>query len=406
MLKLWRLRDARRAEGTTGTSTGTIRLPRTWPVTGRVLAGAAVAVTATAAVVAVAGPAGAVSLAESGSSSMIAAEGPGNSLDFYYLSAGTWHAEQVAGPGTTYSAPSLAVVGLNTPVIAAEGPGNSLDFYWQTSSGGWNSQQVAGSSSAYSAPSVADAGPTSGPYMGIAVEGPLNSLSFYYPASSFGAPWTFKRVAGSGSTYAAPSMAKVGTQWPGPFLGIAAEGPNHSLRFYAEILGTTLVWNLQSVTGGGTTYSAPSLALINATPVIAAQGPANSLDFYWQASSGGWNPQQAAGSGTTYSAPSVAHVGTRAAGPYFGIAAEGPADSLSFYYSGNGIGTPWVFKQAAGTGSTYSAPSMTQVGDSGLGPYLGIAAQGPTQSLFFYGQMLAPSTWHPQQVAGTGTTFA
>jgi len=46
-------------------------------------------------------------------SSVIAAQGPGKSLMFYWQTIGTvpWHAEQVAGPGTTFSAPSVAQVG-------------------------------------------------------------------------------------------------------------------------------------------------------------------------------------------------------------------------------------------------------------------------------------------------------
>ena len=36
----------------------------------------------------------------------------------------------MAGPDTTFSAPSVAQVG-NSTVIAAQGPGNSLQFNWQ-----------------------------------------------------------------------------------------------------------------------------------------------------------------------------------------------------------------------------------------------------------------------------------
>src|SRR5215472_3122805 len=107
MLKRSRPSGALRRDETVMKSTGTIRRSRTWPVTGRVLAGAAAAVTVTMSLVAVAGPAAAVSLAEVGNTPEIAVEGPGNSLDFYYQSAGTWHEQQVAGAGTTYSAPSL-----------------------------------------------------------------------------------------------------------------------------------------------------------------------------------------------------------------------------------------------------------------------------------------------------------
>ncbi|MGA9679791.1 MAG: hypothetical protein WBR28_32460 [Mycobacterium sp.] len=44
--------------------------------------------------------------------------------------------------------------------------------------------------------------------------------------------------------------------------------------------------------------------------VIAAQGPDSSLMFYWQTiGTAPWNPQQVAGPGTTFWGPSIAQVG-------------------------------------------------------------------------------------------------
>ena len=93
-------------------------------------------------------------------SSVIAAQGPGKSLMFYWQTIGTvpWHAEQVAGSGTTFSGPSVAQVG-NSSVIVALGPNNSLMFYWQTiGTVPWNPEQVAGPGTTFSAPSVAQVG--------------------------------------------------------------------------------------------------------------------------------------------------------------------------------------------------------------------------------------------------------
>ena len=76
--------------------------------------------------------------------SVIAAQGPNDSLVFYWQTVGSlqWNLEQVAGPGTCFSAPSVAQVGGQT-VIAALGSNDSLVFYWQTSgSGQWNPEQV------------------------------------------------------------------------------------------------------------------------------------------------------------------------------------------------------------------------------------------------------------------------
>ena len=81
-----------------------------------------------------------------GNSVNIAAEGPHHSLRFYWAVNGspTWHAEKVAGAGTTFSAPSMTVNG-NSVNIAAEGPNHSLRFYWAVNgSSTWHAEKVAG----------------------------------------------------------------------------------------------------------------------------------------------------------------------------------------------------------------------------------------------------------------------
>ena len=116
-------------------------------ITGRRLATVAGGALACAAsITAIAGPAQAVSVTQVGNSSVMAAEGPNHSLDFYWQTIGTspWHREVVAKAHTTFSAPSVAQVG-NSSVIAARGPNNSLDFYWQTiGTSPWNPETAAG----------------------------------------------------------------------------------------------------------------------------------------------------------------------------------------------------------------------------------------------------------------------
>jgi len=52
-------------------------------------------------------------------------------------------------------------------------------------------------------------------------------------------------------------------------------------------------------------------------------------------------------------------------------------------------------------GTTFSAPSVAQVGTSSV-----IAAEGPGASLRFYWQTIGGVPWHPELVAPFGTTFA
>ncbi|MGO8957782.1 MAG: hypothetical protein ACLQFR_10485 [Streptosporangiaceae bacterium] len=76
----------------------------------------------------------------------IAVQGPNHSLKFYWAVNGTptWHAETVAGAGTTFSAPSMTVNG-NSVNIAAVGPKDRLKFYWAVNgTPTWHAETVAG----------------------------------------------------------------------------------------------------------------------------------------------------------------------------------------------------------------------------------------------------------------------
>jgi hypothetical protein len=131
-------------------------------------------------------------------------EGPQNSLQFSWSFIppagpvglpGYPVTETVAGPGSTFSAPSIGI-GNDVTSIAAQGPDHDLDFYVYTSGQWtWNEDSVS-SDSAYSPPSIGEAnGATS-----IVAEGPSHSLLFYwqdYSASS----WAQEVAAPDGTTY-------------------------------------------------------------------------------------------------------------------------------------------------------------------------------------------------------------
>ena len=86
------------------------------------------------------------SMTVNGNSVNIAIQGPHNSLKFYWAVNGTatWHAETIAGPGTTLSAPSMTV-NHNSVNISAMGPGHRLKFYWAVNgTPTWHPETVAG----------------------------------------------------------------------------------------------------------------------------------------------------------------------------------------------------------------------------------------------------------------------
>jgi len=63
----------------------------------------------------------------------------------------------------------------------------------------------------------------------------------------------------------------------------------------------------------------------------------------------------------------------------------------------NGTAT-WHPETVAGVGSTLSAPSMTVNGNS-----VNISAVGSQNRLKFYWAVNGTSTWHPETVAGIGS---
>ena len=131
-----------------------------------------------------------------GSNINISAIGLNNSIEFYWGSLGTWHAETVAGAGTTdYTSPSIAV-NENTVTIAATGAQGQLLFYYAViGTGTWNPETVAGDNTTSSAPSIiansaADAS-------NISAVSPGGVLDFYWQYDGT-SPWYAATLPGSG----------------------------------------------------------------------------------------------------------------------------------------------------------------------------------------------------------------
>jgi hypothetical protein len=165
----------------------------------------------------------------------------GNGLRFYWNEHGTntWHGEQVAANGTTFSGPSIAQDG-NSVVIAAQGANNSLDFYWQPNGGsGWNMETVAGKGTTYFVPSIMQDGKS----VIITVEGPGNSLYFYWAVNG-SSTWTGEVVAGAGTTTSAPAIAVN----DGSVNVVALNGNGIGTEFYWAANGTT-TWHSEALPG-------------------------------------------------------------------------------------------------------------------------------------------------------------
>ena len=319
------------------------------------------------------------------------------------------HPEEVSGPGTTYSAPSIGetagstvisagerarpqpavlVAGLrhlavgtsnrspararrtppgsvgennnsgyvsnNANAIAAEGAGNGLDYYWQTfGTAQWNKQVVASSEAAYSAPPWLRSSLQPFTNRGlrevndIYVVGPAHSLVDWDQGLSSGG-WAPVAIAGNGKAFSAPAVDTDEASFLASDYNtqVAYEGPGDSLLYYWKDHNGS---GTETVAGPGTTISAPTIADGNNSTSITAQGPGDSLAFYWQqtGTDDTWNQEPVANSGSTYSVPAMAEGNNSTS-----IVSEGPNRSVGFYWQTDGGTSGWNPEAPSGKGST------------------------------------------------------
>ncbi len=315
----------------------------------------------------------------------IAAQGPGNSLYFYWNLAGTWYGPLMVGAhGSTFSGPSLAIDSNHNVVIAARGPGNSIWFYWNVT-GTWHGPlQILRAGSAISTPSLAldqDGN------LDVAVQSPGQITSFVWGVKG---TWYGPATLGSaGMSRSAPSVsAGIDTTHR---LYIATQGPNNSLVVFENSGG---VWATPAVSNPQTTFAAPG----SSQGYFYVQGAGNDMDnWLWSIDTSTNTPYvygdwPIAPGGSTLAAP-VGNAGNAAI-------AIGPSNSLFFYWR---ISTWHGPLALGGAGASFSVPSMASKAGDGSNP--AIAVQGPGNSLDFYWNITG--TWYgPVGVGGAGTTFS
>jgi hypothetical protein len=317
----------------------------------------------------------------------VAARGPNNSLMFYWETGGSWYGPLgLGGPNTTFSAPSIAAEPNGNFDIAVEGPGNSMYFYWDASGTWYGPLGIGAAGSTYSAPSmVVDADG----HLALAAQGPSNTLYTYWNLS--GTWYGPLGIGGVNTAHSAPNLSVESCGSGCHYLYAYAVGPNNDMRewdrsntnpwagprewsndgtaystasaYYGmstfEGVNHSLVWSdgydqAVQIATAGRVYSAPSLTGLITEERLTAQGPSNSLYFWFGGSGGGgWSgPAQVGGPGTTFSAPSMAE---ETPGGNIDLAVQGPNNSIYFYWN---LGGPWYGPlQVAGAGSAFSSPN-------------------------------------------------
>lgn len=317
----------------------------------------------------------------------VAIETPAHGLQLYWQANGTvpWHAETVAGPGTTFSAPTVTRDG-SLLIIAAEGPNHSLEFYWQLGSG-WHREIVAGPGTAYSAPSVA----TVNSSHVIAVQGAGNRLRYYWQYNVL-SPWHGQTVAGPGTTFSKPSVTQAVVQGAGKVL-IAAEGAGQSLRaYYTDSITGPFVG--ETVDGPGTAVDAPSVTSDGNLVLLASEAAGGRVNFYWTNVLPLWHPETVVASGAI-SAPSLS-VNPGVFPSRINVVFRGTFGTLLDYSQPTGQ-TPgtWHGEEIGGILESISAPSASYNTVGNL-----VTTGGLGGALRFYWEANGSSTWNPEIVPG------
>ncbi len=271
---------------------------------------------------------------------VIAAEGPGNRLFFYWNVNGTWYGPlQVGSTGNDLSTPSLiSDTGGNLDLVV-QSPGQALSFYWNTAAAWYGPYGLGGAGSALSRPSAGSYTTSGHHFVNIVTQGPNNSLTLYQNQDG---TWNTPAHTNAQTTFAAPSMDPDG-------LYAYVRGAGDDLdQWQTQTQGSAaMLFGWYPVGPGNTTASSPSGG---DTVDVAALGPSNTLYFYWFGGGGWRGPLGVGGPGSSFSIPSLA-IGS--SGP--SIAVQGPGNSLYFYWGLNGT---WYGPLGiGGAGTTFSSAS-------------------------------------------------
>src|SRR6516225_243702 len=122
---------------------------------------------------------------------------------------------------------------------------------------------------------------------------------------------------------------------------VVAQGPNNTLMYYWAFPGHR--WHSAQIAGTGTTFIqylgvAPGIAVRSSGEAdVVAVGPNNTLMYYWALFAQQWNPTQITVTGTTFCSPAIV---VRSSGEA-DIVAQGP-NSLIYYWAFPGERWNWV----------------------------------------------------------------
>ena len=334
-----------------------------------------------------------------GSNWIVAGQPYGNTTaaDFYWGDGGTDAMVDAFTIGPDLYTPAIVHTpydGTGLTSIGYEGRGHTLDMEWNWDgvSHFGDAQQIAPGGSLYARPAMAFNADFPNPFEFVA-EGRRNDLVYYHPCCGADWIWSPQLIAPGVPTGGNPQS---GSAYSAPamidnrgYVQVAVEGPNHTLAFWYKPDNSTK-WTMQRVAGKNSTYSPPVIVDNTAGNIeVAAMGPTNSLDYYWQThGTTTWKGGRIKAPRTTYSTPAIVY---NSNDNNTEIAVEGPENSLQFYWNHDGSPT-WDTAGPSGViglDTTYSAPAMTRYDDG-----TAIAFRGYDNQLFMTNNDDGSPIWH------------
>jgi len=200
--------------------------------------------------------------------------GPNNSLKYYHATPGSkWASDTVAGSGTTYSAPAIAVRPTGEADVVAMGPNNSLKYYHALPGKPWSVNTIAGSGTTYSAPAIVV---RSTGEADVVAQGPSQSLMYYNAMP--GKPWSSETIPGSvGLVYSTPAIGVNSTTGRADIVWM---GPYHELLDTNATPGSP--WDVINVAGENSTFYPPAIAVrSNGEIDVVTTAYNGSLNYYY-----------------------------------------------------------------------------------------------------------------------------
>jgi hypothetical protein len=283
-------------------------------------------------------------------------QGPNNALEYAYAFSPTpasqWSVGQIAGAGSVYSAPAIAVrstVAHKDEVdVVWQGANNTLEYAHASSpSLSFTVNQIAGPGSTYSSPAIGVRSTDEAVVVWLGVED-----SMQYAHATPGSSWSFGQIAAIGTAYSAPAIAVRSTAKHKDEVDVVYLGWNDAVE-YGFALSPGLSFNVAPIPGSKYDTSLAS------SPAIAVRST-DEVDVVWLDGDNGYNDvveYAFAMPGLPWSSPTIIGYSVSSnSSPAIAVRPDGEADVVVTFYNG----TYYIYDYWATPGSGWTQTILAQ----------------------------------------------